>query len=241
MADALPFVQADVLAQTPHGFFGRFAGGQGDDQGMSRYRRAVVESLVPGATLVMLRQTHSAICVCVAEPWRHEDRPEGDALATNRRGVVLGLVTADCAPVLLADHKARVIGAAHAGWRGALGGVLENTLEKMEELGAARARIVAAIGPGIAQASYEVDDAFRSGFPADAARFFTAGRTGRFQFDLPGYVANRLQYSGVGRVADLALDTYAQPALFHSYRRARQLGEASDGRQISAIALPPRA
>ncbi|WP_228242474.1 peptidoglycan editing factor PgeF [Porphyrobacter sp. GA68] len=241
MADALPCVQTDVLAQTPHGFFGRFAGEQGANDGMPRYRRAVVEKLMPGAALVMLRQTHSAICVCVAEPWRHEDRPEGDALVTRGRGVVLGLVTADCAPVLLTDRQAGVIGAAHAGWRGALGGVLENTVEKMEELGAARGRIVAAIGPAIAQASYEVDEAFRSGFPADAARFFTVGRPGHFQFDLAGYVANRLQCAGVGGVANLALDTYAQPALFHSYRRARQQGGATDGRQISAIALPARA
>ena len=120
---------------------------------MARYRQAVGGRLCPGGALVMLRQTHSAQCITVDEPWEYDARPQGDALATGRRGTILAIVTADCAPVLLADREAGVAGAAHAGWRGALTGVLENTVAAMERLGARRARIAAAIGPTIAQRS----------------------------------------------------------------------------------------
>lgn len=238
MADALPRFSAELLTAVPHGFFGRFAEDDGTQDGMARYRQAVRDAVLPGARLAMLRQVHSAICVPVAEPWRYAERPEGDALVTDRPGTILGIVTADCAPVLLADPQAGVIGAAHAGWRGALAGVLEETVAAMERLGAAKQRISAAIGPAIAQASYEVDETFRKGFPAEAQGFFKAGREAHWHFDLPGYAADRLMRCGVGAVEALALDTYSHPARLHSYRRATHLRKERGGRQISAIALP---
>jgi len=159
-------------------------------------------------------------------------------MVTNRPGLILGVVTADCAPVLLADTDAGVIGAAHAGWRGAQGGVLENAVTAMERLGAQRHRIVAAIGPAIAQASYEVDARFRENFAGADERFFIAGRAGHWQFDLESYVAGRLGSSGVGKIEPLGLDTYRNEARFFSYRRATHRGEPTYGRQFSLIALP---
>lgn len=204
---------------------------------MARYRSRVERALCPGGSLVMARQTHSADCLTVCDAWAYPDRPQGDALATDRAGVILGIVTADCAPVLLADREAGVIGAAHAGWRGARGGVLGNTVAAMQALGARPSRIVAAIGPAIAQASYEVDDAFRESFLEETSAFFTPGRPGRYQFDLPAYVASRLREAGVGQVEDLARDTYALEGQFHSFRRASHRGQNDGGRQISAIAM----
>jgi YfiH family protein len=157
---------------------------------------------------------------------------------TDRPGLLLGIVTADCAPVLLADAAAGVIGAAHAGWRGAHGGVMENTVRAMEQLGADRARVAAAIGPAIARDSYEVDERFRASFEPEDAPLFTAGRPGHWQFDLAGYVARRLRTAGLGTVETLALDTYAEPARFFSYRRATHLAEPTYGRQFSLIGLP---
>ena len=186
--------------------------------------------------MVLVRQVHSSHVVTVTEPFGQP--PEADALVTDRIGLVLCVVTADCAPVLLADDEARVIGAAHAGWRGALGGVLENTLAAMEALGARRERIVAAIGPSIARASYEVDDAFRARFGSEAESFFAPGRTGHWQFDLPAYAAHRLRVAGAGPIDNLRLDTYADPARFFSYRRATHRGEPTGGRQRSLLALP---
>ena len=142
-----------------------------------------------------------------------------------------------CAPVLMADLDAGVVAAAHAGWKGALAGVTDRTLDAMEALGADRARVHAAIGPCIAQASYEVDDAFRAKFAPEDARFFASGRDGRHQFDLEGYVARRLREAGVGSVETSKLDTYADEARFFSYRRAMHRGEPGYGRQIALIAL----
>jgi YfiH family protein len=159
-------------------------------------------------------------------------------MATDRPGVVLGVVTADCAPVLLADRQAGVVGAAHAGWRGAHAGVIERTVAAMERLGAVRARIAAAIGPAIAQPSYEVDARFRENFAGADERFFAAGRDGRWQFDLEGYVAARLEVAGVGSVEPLGLDTYTDEARFYSYRRATHRGAPNYGRQFSLIGLP---
>ncbi len=190
---------------------------------------------MPGGAMVQVRQIHSPTVVAVTAPW--ETPPEADALVADRPGLVLGVVTADCAPVLLADAEAGVIGAAHVGWRSAHGGVLENTIEAMVALGASPARISAAIGPSIAQASYEVDDGFRDRFEAEAERFFAPGREGHWQFDLPGYVAARLHAAGIGAIEALALDTYADASRFHSYRRATHQREPTGGRQISAIAL----
>ena len=243
-----------ALLTTRHGFLGRAGGvsqgevaglnvglGSGDDPAaIAENRRRAACSVAPDAQLVTVYQVHSATCVTVVEPWPDDARPQADALVTDRPGLVLGILTADCAPVLFADHEAGVIGAAHAGWKGALGGVTDTTLDAMEQLGARRERIVAAIGPCIAQHSYEVDDAFRERVcQADFANvaFFVTGAAGHWQFDLEGYVAARLEAGGVGHVERLRLDTYAAPQRFFSYRRACHRGEASYGRQISLIAL----
>ena len=219
MAEVL---RAEALAGVVHGFSTR-NGLESDD-------------VLPGMPLVKLKQVHSAD-VCVMREAGGETR-DGDAMVTDRKGLLLGIVTADCAPVLLADVEAGVVGAAHAGWKGARAGVLEATLEAMEALGADRVRIAAAIGPTIAQASYEVDDRFRAQFtPADQV-FFATGRDGHWQFDLPAYVTHRLKEAGAGRIENLALDTYADETRFHSYRRATHRGEETGGRQISVIALP---
>ena len=185
--------------------------------------------------MAMVEQIHSAKVVTIRSP--AERGEQADAMVSDVPGLVLGIVTADCAPVLFADTQAGVVGAAHAGWRGAHGGVLENTLVAMEALGAERGHVVAAIGPTIAQPSYEVDERFRARFEQEDAQFFTAGREGHWQFDLPAYVAARLRQAGVTRIDDLALDTYADPDRFHSYRRATHRGEATGGRQVSAIAV----
>lgn len=216
------YLKAASLGSIPHGF--------------STSAGLDVADILPGAPLVRLKQVHSSAVFAVTQA--DKALPEGDALVTDRPGLALGIVTADCAPVLLADRAAGVIGAAHAGWRGALGGVLENTVAAMVSLGAEPANIVAAIGPTIAQASYEVDKAFRDAFEAADARFFAPGRSGHWQFDLPAYAAHRLQCAGVGQVEDLGEDTYAQPGRFFSYRRATHRAEAANGRQISMIALP---
>jgi polyphenol oxidase len=148
---------------------------------------------------------------------------------------MLGILTADCAPVLLADAEAGVIGAAHAGWKGALGGVLEAVIAAMEKLGATR--IAAAIGPTISQANYEVGEDLRARFGEKDAGFFAAADADHFRFDLPGYVAQRLRAAGIGQIADLGLCTYPAANRFFSYRRATHKGEADYGRELSAIAL----
>jgi polyphenol oxidase len=204
-------------------------------------------AVLPAAALVTVHQVHSADVVTVTEPWPDPGsgpgqaaRPHADALVTNRPGLLLGILTADCAPVLLADAKAGVIGAAHAGWKGAMSGVTDHTVAAMEALGARRERIAAAIGPCIAQASYEVDADFEARFvardPMDA-RFFRLGRRDHAWFDLEGYVTARLHAGGVPSVEKLGLDTYADETRFYSYRRATHRGEADYGRQISVIGL----
>lgn len=222
------FLKSEVLSGLPHGFSTRDNGGTPDGLG--------------DAPVIRLKQVHSPDVIVVdgASPWPDDARPEADALVTKRRGVFLAIVTADCAPVLFADHEAGVVGAAHAGWRGAAGGVIAHTVEAMVALGARPENIAAAIGPCIAQASYEVDAPFRSNFgPADDS-FFAAGTADRWQFDLPGYVAGRLRQAGVGRIDDLALDTYSGEAEFYSFRRATHRAEPTEGRQISMIGLPER-
>ena len=252
MADRVEVIRAPALAGIPHGFLDRRGGistgviaglnvgfGADDDPvAVAENRRRAGAAILPGAPLVAVHQIHSADCVTVEEPWDDAHRPTADALVTKRPGTVLGIVTADCAPVLYADVEAGVIGAAHAGWRGAHGGVIEATVAAMEALGAERGRIAAAIGPAIAQASYEVGEDFRVGFTQADDRFFAAGRPGHFQFDLEGYVAARLVGAGVGRVEPLSLDTYSDPARFYSYRRSTHLGEPNYGRQFSLIGLP---
>ncbi len=236
----------------PHGFLGRLGGvsegivsglnvghGAGDDtEAVAENRRRAVAAVLPGAQLATVYQVHSPDAVTVVRPWPHAERPHADAMATDRPGVLLGVVTADCAPVLLADAEAGVVGAAHAGWRGAHRGVLENVVGEMVGLGAERARIVAAIGPAIAQPSYEVDDAFRANFADADSAIFAPGRPGHWQFDLEAYVAARLEGAGVGKVDRLGLDTYPDAGRFYSYRRATHRGEPGYGRQISLIGLP---
>lgn len=212
-------------------------GADDDVDSICENRRLAAEAVLPGAALVSVHQVHSPDVVVVEEPWGIDERPHADALVTRRRGILLGIVTADCAPVLLADSAAGVAGAAHAGWRGAHDGVLENTVEAMVSLGADRARIAAAIGPCIAQPSYEVDEGFRARFGEDDARFFAPGRPGHWQFDLPGYVAKRLQSAGIAAVDTLGHDTYADADRFYSYRRATHRGEANYGRLISLVGL----
>ena len=254
MADPLDVSRAGALAGVPHGFLGRRGGvstgiaaglntglGSGDEgDAVAENRRRAAQAVLPGAPLVGVYQVHSPDCVTVDTPWSNADRPQADALVTRRRGLLLGIVTADCAPVLLADVQAGVIGAAHAGWKGAIGGVTDNTIAAMEALGARRARIVAAIGPCIAQSSYEVDEGFLARFiqaSPDNARFFAPGREGHWHFDLENYVAMRLETAEIAQVERLELDTCSQEDRFYSFRRASLRGEPAYGRQISLIGL----
>ncbi|WP_260925629.1 peptidoglycan editing factor PgeF [Novosphingobium sp. 9] len=248
--------QAPCLEGVPHGFLGRRGGvsggeiaglncglGANDDPALvAENRDRAVMAVAPWARLLGVYQIHSADCVMVGDkPWNEVQRPKADALVVDRPGIVLGILTADCAPVLFADRDAGVVGAAHAGWKGAFAGITDSTIAAMEARGAKRERIVAAVGPCIAQASYEVDSGFRDQFlrrdPATEA-FFVAGREAHYQFDLEGFVASQLKRAGIARVEGLGLDTYADPQAFYSYRRATHLGEADYGRQISLIALP---
>lgn len=215
-------LRAAILDTIPHGF--------------STRTEPEIEGALPGAPVILAKQVHSPNVLTVAAPWQGAPQ-EADALATDRPGLLIGVVTADCAPVLLADAGVGVVGAAHAGWRGALSGVLENTVAAMTQLGARRNHIAAAIGPTIAQTSYEVDETMRRQFPADADRFFTAGMAGRWVFDLPGFVEQRLREAGVRAVENLGLDTYAHEDRFFSYRRATHRGEPTGGRQTSVIGL----
>ena len=219
--------------------------GTGDDpEAVAENRRRAVAAvlppaLYPNARLVTNYQVHSAICV-VADAWDDDARPQADALVTDRPGLLLGALGADCPPVLLADHAAGVVGAAHAGWKGAFGGVTDATVLAMERLGARRENISAAVGPCIAQVSYEVDEGFRARFLAQGeahGAFFAAGRPGHWQFDIEGYVADRLVQFGVGRVEKLGLDTYAAQERFYSFRRATHRGEPDYGRHIGLIGL----
>lgn len=248
-------IRAVSLGQLPHGFLGRRGGisvgecaglnvgyGSNDDrETIAGNRRIAVAALHSDAELATVHQVHSAGVMVAYEPWPQDDRPRADAMVTDTPNLLLGILTADCAPVLFADHKAVVVGAAHAGWRGALAGVTDATIEAMEQLGARRENIHAAVGPCIAQPSYEVDEAFRARFlhaDPDNARFFVAGSVGKPHFDLEAYVVHRLIAAGIDEIEALNLDTYADPDRFFSYRRSTHRGEADYGRQLSAIAIP---
>ncbi|SFP68690.1 peptidoglycan editing factor PgeF [Sphingomonas rubra] len=257
MSEGVDVIRSAALGGVPHGFLGRRGGASsgvtaGLDMGrrgaeligpeLAENRRRAVAAVLPGADLRTLWQVHSAEVVTVGAEWNEDARPHADALVTDRPGVLLGILTADCAPVLFADPAAGVVGAAHAGWKGALAGVTDRTIDAMEAIGADRSRIAAAIGPCIARASYEVDDAFLTRFceaDAESDRFFAPGRAGHHRFDLEAYVAARLARAGIGRIEALGLDTYAAPARFYSYRRATHRGEPDYGRQIALIGLPP--
>jgi YfiH family protein len=238
-----------------HGFFGRRGGvskgiyaslncGPGSkdsrDDVMENRARATA-ALAPGATLVTLYQVHSAEAVTVTAPWPIPENPKADAMATDRPGIALGILTADCAPILLTDPKARIIGAAHAGWNGALAGVVESVLAAMERLGAKPERIRAAIGPCISQRAYEVGPEFEARFlssDANNARFFVRSpQAGHWQFDLPAYVAQRLKEASVESVEVLDVCTYAREDEFFSYRRTTHRKEPDYGRELSAIML----
>ncbi len=249
-----PFATAPPLADSPHGFFGRRGGvstgelaslncglGSGDDPALiAENRRRVADAVLPGAALTGVYQVHGNRCVVVDETTDLAARPEADALATRTPGIILGILTADCVPVLFADRDARVIGAAHAGWKGALAGITDATLTAMERIGADRANIAAAIGPCIARASYEVDDGFVQRFTGDDPtneRFFAAGKPRHAMFDIAAYVAARLAAAGVTRIAIGGQDTYAEAEDYFSYRRACHKGENSYGRQLSVIGL----
>jgi len=253
-AGAVEALRARALDGVAHGFLGRRGGvsggvceglnvglGSGDDrQSIRENRRRAVAAVAPGAKLVTLHQIHSAEAIYVTAPFADDARPKADAMVTDRPGLVLGILTADCAPVLLADRESGVVAAAHAGWKGALGGVVEATVAEMERRGADRARIAAAVGPCIARRSYEVDEAFLRRFAEadpEHERFFTLGREGHHQFDLEGFVLARLAAAGLTRIEALGEDTYSQPERFFSYRRATHRGEADYGRQIALIAL----
>lgn len=213
-------------------------GSRDDPAAVTENRARASAALAPGARLVTLAQIHSGIVHVVDADWDFAARREGDGLVTAQPGLALGILTADCTPVLVADAEARVIGAAHAGWKGAVGGVLEATIGAMERLGARAGRLVAAIGPTISQANYEVGPDLRDRFGGDDVRFFAASdRAGHFRFDLPGYVAHRLTKAGVTKVSDLALCTYPPENGLFSYRRTTHRGEADYGRELSAIIL----
>ena len=247
-------IRAVALNGAPHGFLGRRGGvsggilaglnvGMGSDDeadAIAENRARAVAAVLPDAALVTLFQVHSAEVVTVVAPIDFDERPRADAMVTDRPGLLLGILTADCAPVLLHDETAGVIGAAHAGWKGALSGVTDRTVAAMVALGAKPDRIAAAIGPCIGRVSYEVDDDFARRFeehdPANE-RYFAPGRPGHRQFDLAAYVAARLAGAGVGRIELTGHDTYVDPDRFFSFRRATHRGESDYGRQISLIGL----
>ena len=250
----VPFATAPSLGDIAHGFFGRRGGvstgeiaslncglGSNDDPALiAENRRRVTDAVLPGATLTGLYQVHGNRCLIVDGDSDLAARPEADALATRTPGILLGILTADCVPVLFADPEAGVVGAAHAGWKGALAGVTNATIAAMESLGATRANIAVAIGPCIARASYEVDENFVERFTADDPaneHFFAAGRPGHAMFDIAAYVAARVAAAGVRRIAIGGQDTYVEAEDYFSYRRACHKNENSYGRQLSVIGL----
>jgi polyphenol oxidase len=252
--DAVEFVTSPVLAGTRHGFVTRRGGvsaglfaslnvglGSSDDaQAVQENRRRAVAAVAPGAALVTLHQVHSATVLPVTAAFADDARPPADAMVTATPGLALGILTADCAPILFADVAAGVIGAAHSGWKGALADIGPATVAAMEALGACRSRIVAAIGPTIARASYEVDLAFVERFCAvnpENEAFFAAGKPGHAQFDLEGFIASRLAWAGVKTVVAMGVDTYPDAARWFSFRRTTHAGEPDYGRQLSLIAL----
>lgn len=259
-------LQAENLQPLPgvgHGFFTRAGGvsggiyaslncglGSGDDAAcVARNRSRATDQLAVGAAkLITLYQTHSTDIAVFDDPQEilqapPGERPRADASVTNQPNLALGILTADCAPVLLVDPAAGVIGAAHAGWRGAHGGIVQACVEAMTQLGAAPDRVAAAIGPCIGPNSYEVGDEFRQTFVAAAAnagRYFApATRGGHWRFDLPRYVADRCRAAGISDISVLGRDSYADAADFFSYRRTVHAGERDYGRNLSAICLAP--
>jgi polyphenol oxidase len=254
-------VKSTALSEIPHGFMGRAGGvssgifeglnialGSADDRANVIENRArAAAAILPGAKLARVYQVHSADVVngvdaiSMATVTVEDNPPKADALVTDQPGLLLGISTADCAPVLFADPVAGVIGAAHSGWKGAIGGVNEATITAMEKLGADRSRIICAIGPCIAQKSYEVDASFFRIFcekDPENERYFLDGKADHYQFDLEGFVASRLAQSGIKTIECLGEDTYSQASRFFSYRRSCHRNEPSYGTQFSLIGLP---
>tara|TARA_R110000824_G_scaffold390760_8_gene587748 strand:- start:5743 stop:6513 length:771 start_codon:yes stop_codon:yes gene_type:complete len=245
-----------AIPHLSHGFFTREGGvskgiyaslnsglGSDDDQGAVIENRARIASSIGVAPdqLLTVHQIHSPDVINVTETWTPATAPKADAMVTNRAGIGLGVLAADCTPVLFADTKTKVIGAAHSGWKGAWTGVLEATIDAMAKLGATPASMVAAVGPCISRDAYEVGPEFRDRFierKADDAVWFTASaRDNHFMFDLTAYVAARLAAAGIGTIERLDLCTYADEQRFFSYRRTTHRGEPDYGRQMSVIAL----
>lgn len=251
---SLEIITSDLLEGVQHGFFTRRGGassgifrglncgtGSSDQSSIVDTNRGrVAEAMgVPPDRLVTVHQTHSARAVTVADA-QPLPRPEADAIVTASPGTAIAILTADCQPVLFADRIAGVIAAAHAGWRGAFDGVLEATLDTMEEMGADRTNVRAVIGPSISQRAYEVGPEFFEAFfdeDRDNAIFFTNGEGDRFLFDLPAYGLRRLRQAGVSEAEWTRHCTYSDPDRFFSYRRSVHQGEADYGRLISAIRL----
>ena len=243
--------QLSALQGVKHGFFGRKGGvstglyeslniGQGSDDDVQAIRdnRDRIRDALGAEKLLSCFQVHSAKAITVTEPWR--TRPQADGMVTKVPGLALCVLSADCVPILFADAEAVVIGAAHAGWKGALAGICEATLQAMDELGASRDQVVAAIGPAIQQASYEVGPEFRDTFVGEQEwtdRLFKAGRDDRSHFDLTGYVQAVLQREGVGTIDNLGHDTCAMEEDYFSNRRRNHRGEPDYGRNGSVIML----
>ena len=257
-AAEVAFLAADNLkaAGVAHGFFLRTGGvsegiyaslncgrGSADSKDRVEENRARVAARLgaePGR-LTGPKQAHTAKALIVTTPWKPGEAPEADAVVTNVRGLAVCVLTADCAPILLADPEAGVVAAAHAGWKGAKGGVIESAIEAMESLGARLDRISAAIGPAISQAAYEVSPEFKAAFLADDEtneRHFAQPGGGKPHFNLPGYVRERLRSKGAGSIQDIGACTYENESILFSYRRSVHKFEADYGRQISAILLP---
>jgi YfiH family protein len=253
--NTIDILRSTALGNVPHGFLGRRGGvstgifaslncSLGSDDvrdNVLENRRRAVEAILPGSTLSRVYQIHSPDVVAVTQTIDQHNPPKADALVTNLPGFLLAVQTADCVPVLFSDAKAGVIGAAHSGWKGSITGVTDNTILAMEALGADRANIACAIGPCIAQKSYEVDNGFFERFAqADTAneRFFADGKPGHYQFDIEGYVAARLAAFGITRIECLGQDTYSQPDRFFSYRRSCHKQENGYGGQMALIGLP---
>lgn len=241
------------LTGISHGFFTRHGGvsrgiyaslncgiGSQDEPAAVRENRSRVTSHLGARDLVSAYQVHGTTALVVSAPWFGGERPKADAMVTATPGMALGVLTADCTPVLFADRQARVIAAAHAGWRGALSGIIEAAIDAMAGLGARREHIVAAVGPCIGLDAYEVGPEFKAEFldrDSTSARFFAAPVNGRQHFDLSGYVVHRLRRTGIADAAPLGVCTYAHTEDYFSYRRTRSRQEPDYGRQISAIVL----
>lgn len=256
MSDVVTVPALSALSAVRHGFFTRNGGestglytsnncayGADDARDVVTRNRARCAAQLGLSSLITAYQRHTADVVTVTEAWTPEKAPVADAMVTRTRGLGLGILTADCGPVLLADAEASIVGAAHAGWRGAFDGVLQNTIAAMAKLGARPERMVAALGPCIAQASYEVGPEFVGNFvardPANARYFTPAKENGRSHFDLPAFVAAQLQAAGIGTIIVDGSDTCANDVQFFSFRRSTLNKEPDYGRQISVIGLAP--